>query len=298
MEAVLAQEGLPAALADSKRIYTLHPGAGEVCHLLTHYIGAAAYAAFAETQELSLSPDLDLCGYGFYHGFTERMLDVEGTAARVEEFCKKIEERLGEKSSSSCYHGIGHGAVNAHDPKLWGEDLKVIGRGLDLCAASLKESGARQECYTGVFSGLATFYTTGEYGMTIRPEDPMWVCRAVSEQYRLPCYGSMPIALSKITENDFSKIVGFAEGLPDRYGKEMVTYAAGVSIYSNLKKTDLESLVKSCREAVAHLTESCLAGVFASIRESATASSADVCGSALLREDERNVCLNGIPIRK
>ena len=78
------------------------PAIGD-CHSTAHHYGTLAQVAATEMPK-----DLNLCDYGFIHGYLTKELTVSGlpsTLAKVKVWC-------GAFSNEPCWHGIGHGLAS------------------------------------------------------------------------------------------------------------------------------------------------------------------------------------------
>lgn len=306
LDEVIKAKGVGTAFDTLTALYTGEPGFAEACHDITHRIGETAYGKFARHEDFAVPPQVAFCNYGFYHGFMEALASAGGSAAEARSFCASIEATLGAETPDAapqCFHGIGHGMVNGHEPALWGNAEAMADRALGLCEAVADTADRRYRCAAGVFNGLAIFYARGEYGLgmsNIDPRDPLRICREQPIVYRKPCYGNMKLVLDKITDRDFTKIAAIIERIPDdEDAASTIWYLAGYHMKQALSRPDHADEIRVCRSLRAPLRLPCIQGLATGFlwngfpgREYEGA--IHFCGAERLSHDERQACFDKI----
>jgi hypothetical protein len=216
----VATKGIDGALEMLGELDGQGGGSGQLCHDLTHLIGQRAYQMFMRGKDFEVTRKAQYCSFGFFHGVIEALVAATGDARNAREFCDFLATQKDFAQSDAtyhCYHGIGHGAVNPHDPALWGDAVKMVTPALALCSEVAQNDEQRIDCGTGVFAGIAIFYTRGEYGLSMDPiaGDPFWLCRQVPEEYRESCYRDMHTVAGAQAGGDFRKAAAFYEAIPE-----------------------------------------------------------------------------------
>lgn len=305
LEIVSRNQGVPDAFRLMATLYVNEPGARKSCHALTHRIGGAAYRKFATSGDITVTPETAFCNFGFYHGFMEALAADGQDIARARAFCARVdtEPRGTPDAGPQCFHGIGHGMVNGHEPKLWGNDAAMVNRALHLCEAVADTADRRYRCATGVFNGLAIFYVRGEYGLSmadIHSDDPLRICREQAPAYRQACYGNMKIVFSRLTGRDFPKMLTIAERIPDEQdAAATVWYLAGFNIERKLDRTDYGDDIRACRSLREPLRLPCIQGLatgflWYGFPGHEYEGALHFCGAERLSHDERQACFDKI----
>lgn len=204
----LESKGLSAAFDMFALLYAQNPSfRGLSCHDAGHILGASAYTEYEDNHHAIDRPETSYCGYGFYHGFIETMLRDQGPAqyAKVRAYCSALKTN-GQLNnpSGACFHGIGHAALDSLPGELWGNEAKMVSAAIDVCEQALEELPERAQCSTGVYNALAVAESAHSYKLAFSHDDPMKLCRAQKEEYRIGCYKEFGIGV--IRENKFSRL--------------------------------------------------------------------------------------------
>lgn len=261
---VFAGQGLDASLNVIDKIFAADPTFSSTCHDIGHALGSATYKLFRQGKNFKITPKVAFCSYGFYHGFME-ILASEGDVAKARDFCTYIDSQISKETpdaSLQCYHGIGHGWVNIHgDKTLVGDDLGIVNKGLLLCEKVASNDSELSRCATGVFNGIAIFYEKGEYGLEVKNEDPMWVCKKVNKKFEDPCYVSMNTILFSITGQNFAKSAKYIEGIKDDQvaAHAMINLSLPFSL-AEMNQSDHSESIAVCRSLQSRLIVPCLQG--------------------------------------
>ena len=277
------------------------------CHDYTHSLGETAYRIMISKEKLSLSSKTIICNYGFYHGLAETMLIDTGDPAQANNLCAYIDKelkRLGSDSKNSCFHGLGHGAANPHDPRLYGDELKIIKSALELCEATAQMNIVNlHECAGGVFKGIAIFYIEDEYDLyelSVNEEDPLWLCSEQPDRYKQDCLNAMGPVLMWLANEDFVKAASYLYNLEDAYARQAVR---ALSVFAGLLALDLkdgsyEKVITICHALPSYLQLSCLGGFAQRVQEFGEPGkeylvSLDFCSQVPI-ESQRTACRSSI----
>lgn len=274
LEQTLKTNGMDAAFALFAQLYKTEPDIPKSCHGWGHILGKAAYELYKQKKLFSLPPETSYCGYGFYHGFMEKLLQNTKNIKESVEFCTYAKESLSGKTDAAlvyanCIHGIGHGytAWLFENPAMWGKFLEVSNKSLKLCDELFGTSDLLLECNSGVFVAMELNIYQNEYGFSyneyLSKKDPFYYCKQMEERHRESCY-------AEFTGGLFVDI--FAENLPaaTRYAVEQVPaayqprvihkVALGFMQY-DIVKGDYTKNVAACRTVPERLRLFCFEGI-------------------------------------
>jgi hypothetical protein len=303
VQASISQGDIAGAFASLTRLYDSAPAMGETCHALTHEIGRAAYRLFARDVEFDITAQTAYCSYGFYHGFMEELVIAKPDMQVAREFCAYVDAQLSSVTPDvtlQCFHGIGHGTVNNHDPRTWGKAQSLIDPALLACEQVASDDDELSRCATGVFNGLSIFYSTGEYNLAFDASDPVAICGVQKLQYQDPCYISMNMLLLQLAEYDLRRAVGYIDSIPeDSIAQHTVINLASPVGTRNIDASDHSSIVTVCRSLQARLHLACIQGYAFGFMEQGKPEQEYVkplafCKSDILDSIEQNACFEYI----
>lgn len=299
MEQYLRRFGVEGAFSFLVHLYDTQPSFGPVCHDLTHRIGERAYDLFARGVRVQVSPKTAYCSYGFYHGFMERLVTTNGDMKEAGDFCRDVDSQISTTSPDAiyqCFHGIGHGTVNNHDPSTWGDEQAMIGPALSFCEGTASTTEDLSRCATGVYNGLALFYINNEYNLVPRRDDPLWICRQQPESYQDACYISLNILLLTLAGQDIASAAVHIEKIPDdtMAAHAMINLMAPIGT-KQLNSEDHSQYITLCRSVQERLRLACIQGYAYGFLENGPPGDEYVkplqfCASDQLRSDEQEAC--------
>ncbi len=310
MKQTLQSQGLPAAFDILANLYDTAPAFASQCHAFTHELGQEAYEMFASHQDFELNSKTQYCGYGFYHGFMETLLQSTGDVSQAQNFCAYVGKKLAGQTSDgegACYHGIGHGAVDGTDIKAWGNPQAMIDPSLKLCKfASCDNQQFLYRCVTGVYNALEILSSDPQYKLTMIQKNPFWLCPSQPEFYKEPCYTNMLPSLLRFTNNDLVKSEKMIEKIPEQTAiKTTVSYSLFHEfIRLNLERPNynIENGVQICHGLADPYRLSCIEGLAGGHMKYGDPQQAYVKGLAfckmpILKSDEEDSCYNTILTR-
>lgn len=291
------------ALTLVSRMHDAYPGMAETCHALTHAIGTGAYRLYSRGKQFEITSKTAYCSYGFYHGFMEELVSRKRDMGVARSFCAYVDEKIRRESpdaSLQCFHGIGHGTVNNHDPKSWGNEDALVLSALELCSDVASNSDELSRCATGVFNGIAIFYTTGEYNLTVDRRDPLKICRKQEARFQDPCYISMNTLLLSLADYELASASLYLGSIPDAgmARHAMINLASPVGT-RNIDETNHDKTVAVCRTVPARLHLSCIQGYAYGFLEHGVPGKEYIkplafCGLDILTKEEQNACFEYI----
>ncbi len=303
---VLADRGLEAALNEMSRLYETNPAFADWCHASAHTLGEAAYRIFAREGTMPLLDKASYCGFGFYHGFMETMLQESGDVAAAKRFCAEAARSLSGGAGNvegACYHGIGHGAVDGADPRDWEDPKKLIAPGLALCERVDPTEPHFFRCASGAFDSLALLYINNAYGLRLAVADLYGVCASWKEsRIRTPCLSEMNLPVFRQTGSDFTKSIILVERIENRIDSRLamegISRVLGVTM-RDFSTDAFASIVNACHGARSDLVDPCITGIPTGILERLTVGNEyrialRFCSQASLTEDERIGCVRAV----
>jgi hypothetical protein len=262
LDVVLKKKGLPAAYEAILTLYKSDPDFGEACHGLVHKVGEQAYSLFTSGKDFTLPANVSYCSFGFYHGFMQKLIHESNDAQQARDFCELADRQLGGVSKGTlgtCYHGVGHGAVDDYDGAWVNEDQFVL-PALKFCEKISPSDQLLNRCGSGVFNAMAIAYTSGR--LKINLADPLHYCRQLSKGYaQLTCYQEMNTALMTMTANNFASSAKFIMAIkdPDLALSAMESLAA-VNGQRGSRKLSYEDVVADCHSLPSRLIAACIKG--------------------------------------
>lgn len=270
------------------------------CHDLTHAIGREAYRLFAQGKQFSVSEKSTYCNYGFFHGVIEAMVARKKPLSEAKKFCLYMNEKLGKAAPElllQCYHGIGHGTVNNHDPRTWGSEMAMVEPALAVCDEVGSNREERWRCASGAFHGIGSFYRQHLYNLKVNTDHPFWICPLQSrDEYKEACYRELSAILGMITPNgDFLETAMKINTIPeDGYATETMI-AWGVPYKESISYRPIG--LAFCRRVPERLRVPCVKSIVRQlIQAGKPGSELDdailYCSTQHLTADERSGCFD------
>ncbi|MBI3486148.1 cupredoxin domain-containing protein [Candidatus Daviesbacteria bacterium] len=219
IDSVLSKEGLNSAFKLISELYNNDPDFSKICHDTMHRVGAAAYREYKQKHAIVLDPSTTFCSFGFYHGFTEAIAENGGNPNDAIKFCQMVGSQLGKDLPDiilQCHHGLGHGSVVVDNKLLWENEKAMIEPAKNLCLATSTDSQQLFRCGTGVFDSISIAYFSKSYGLTMKKDDPFWLCKEQKEEeFKKACYVSLDVALMWMNNRDLAKSAKYIESISE-----------------------------------------------------------------------------------
>lgn len=314
LNTILVDKGLPATFDRLAELYSREPLFASECHGFAHETGKFAYQKFSEEENFELNSKTSYCGYGFYHGFMESLLQATGDVKKAEDFCKYVGEKLADETTDgegACYHGIGHGAVDGSDERSWGDPQAMIEPGLKLCELVSRgdesKYGKLYRCVTGAYNAIEILSHDPKYKLEKFEKDPFSLCPTQKEEYKEGCYTNMLPAILILTKNDLLKSQKYIDGIKEvgYETRKPVTSGLWVEfVRMNLSGIDknITNGINMCRQITEPLKLSCFYGLAEGFMKygdpkDAYSKGLSFCAMQNLDEEERDICYNSILTR-
>ncbi len=256
IRADLEQRGIEKALEHFSYLYETFELFGATgCHQHAHKLGDMAYyGIYRKTQDLTQMefPQATTgCGYGFFHGFLEHLIQDTPEPLFVTETCEYLKKRLSESMrdiGTICYHGSGHGftlaRIDTVPQKEWGNLSSFINVPLAQCEGlPLANEKEIEDCREGIFNVIADWMTNKEYGFSYNEAAPFAPCALQNPKHTYACHYELGQRLSAVIEDDARNAAVLVETLKDKEIREMVFGVMVAGIMQRAAPLKREALV-------------------------------------------------------
>ncbi len=254
--------GVEAALGGVGTVFAQDQASGQLCHDLTHAIGQEAYRTYARGGRFPISPKTAYCSYGFFHGVSEALVAATGDVREVRKFCDYVlqeSDLKGPDPEYQCYHGLGHGTVNPHDQALWGDPVAIAMPAIALCRQVAQTPNQLESCGTGIFAGMAIFFKQGDYGLSIKRNDPFWFCREVPSDFREVCFSEFHSVATVAADGDWRRAVSYIEAIPEDAYATAAMRTKGIDLLQFMQgRDDYREGLAQCRSVQTRLQQACI----------------------------------------
>jgi len=298
-------------------LYETYPAfASTGCHRYAHKVGDAAYYNLMLAHGLSLE-DIDFpqsttaCGYGFFHGFVEHLVQNDPDQRTVVAHCEYLRSTYAgtmRDIGTICYHASGHGFMQAQADALpegmHGNPRLMVRRPLEECEALPTNEREIEDCREGVFNVLVDWMETGDFGLTFDLKDPLGVCAHVEKQWEYACYYELGQNLGKITEGSPLKAAQFSMSIRDA---ELRTMTFGVMVAGMMQSAAALDEYTTVLDECVHiddqaLYETCVVSSANGMMEHGVPGSEyekvlELCAVGFLDERGRSVCYGALASR-
>lgn len=215
IEDEMEMSGTKEAMYVFSRAYErLYAFASTGCHRYAHRVGDVAYyEGYLTTKDLSkmdFPQETTACGYGFFHGFLEHLIQDHPSPEFVTQVCEHLDSELGDTMADIriiCYHGSGHGftlaAVEQVPRAAWGEMRRFVDGPIAQCE-KLERANENEveECKQGVFNVIVDWMEDEQYGFAYDYERPFAKCDVLPAGYVNACYYEMAQKLDGASNRD------------------------------------------------------------------------------------------------
>lgn len=251
------------------------------CHRQAHRVGDLAYynlyIGSEDLERIDLPQSTTACGYGFYHGFLEHLIQDQPRPEFVDEVCAYLTNRLGETMGDiriTCYHGAGHGFALAHRETLgqpdWG-NFKAFTEGPAQRCREMPEAESAdvQQCLEGIYNVIVDTMELGEYGFAYDYERPFRQCDTAIPADWAACYYEMAQKLDRASGLDPVKLSALADQGKRKDLQDMAFRVgiAGVVQQVIVQENGFASVLARCTELPQGRFNDCLKSVINGLYE-------------------------------
>ena len=305
IKSAINTQGLGAAFDLIAQLYATQPVFASECHSYTHELGQAAYFLFKKDQKINLGDKTSYCGFGFYHGFMETLINNGGQIQEARDFCSyagRVVKGQGTDAEGSCYHGIGHGAVDGSDPRTWGNAEALIASALDMCKKVALTDTFLLRCTSGIFNSLAIMYSTSQYKLVVDKSNPFGICAEQSSRpIKSACYGEMNTFILHYNNEDLKKVADFLKLVREKEYLSLTIEGVATYIASYALKNGIsnDKVIEFCRWLDSASQPSCMQGFGGGLIEFGSptlgyVSAINFCSTKKLTEAEANACFTKV----
>ncbi|MBI3342242.1 hypothetical protein HY024_03920 [Candidatus Curtissbacteria bacterium] len=233
------------------------------CHSYAHKMGWEIYDLYKTTGKIDIGGDISFCNWGLVHGFLEQSVARGAeTKKAVQDFCKKVVV-TGNVSIrgmiANCFHGVGHGVVNNHDPRVLGKPEEFVKPALITCGAVSENDIQRKMCAYGVFMGVFDFMATGQYQLSVDKNDPLGICEQQDEIDKSACYFQSYPVISVIAGHSFLKLKTIVSTIGNPvYAHQALQSTVSTKIFSNLNTNEI---IEGCQSLGLDYSVWCMRGI-------------------------------------
>lgn len=226
--------GVASAFAAFGHIYDTYPMFGASgCHQHAHKVGDTAYYEFfvakgLTLEEMDFPQETTTCGYGFFHGFVEHLIQDNPDPAFVAETCEYLRSRLSHDMrdiGTICYHASGHGFTVAKADVLkkseWGNMRAMIEMPLARCEGLPTNEKEVEDCREGVFNVISDWMTMNNLGLEFNFEDPFSSCNQLPARWHYACYYEFGMKLEPVTGDSPIRAAEYVQSIRDFTLREM-----------------------------------------------------------------------------
>lgn len=281
------------------------------CHRHAHNVGDMAYyfdyLNHRDITKTEFPRNATACGYGFYHGFFEHLIQDNPQVEFVTEICEYAKVELLDVApaiAQTCYHGSGHGFVLGQVGKLTDErDWNIrtfTSAPLNSCE-SLPEAKEREieECRQGVYNVLVDWMADEEYGLYYDREKPFAVCDLERYERQPDCYYEMSQKIDGVSGHDPIKAAAIANTAKRVDLRGSIVNVALAGMVQRDPKGDQKNLLLACQSLTGPLKDSCIAGIVGGLVEHDTTggnygNALNFCGQDALNSDESGACYRAL----
>jgi hypothetical protein len=226
LEQKTLSRGVGEAMKLFTKIYREYPEFSDTgCHRYAHRMGDIVYynvyREYNDITKMEFPQETTACGYGFFHGFLEHLIQDRPDPGFVGDTCDYLHDTYGATMGdvrTICYHGSGHGFTLAQVEKVpqsrWGDVYAFATEPVKQCDALTRATGQEQEeCRQGVFNVIVDWMEDENFGFIYNKEDPFQLCRQIPSAWQHACYYEMAQKLDGVTNRDAEKLVAIADSI-------------------------------------------------------------------------------------
>lgn len=278
----LRAHGVGAAMETFSAAYRDFPSfVASACHVQAHRVGDMAYyeiyTGAKDLDSMDLPQSTTACGYGFYHGFLEHLIQNNPDPAFVTKTCGYFTNRLGKTMGDIeriCYHGSGHGFLLAKSARAskseWGDVNTFIRQPIALCdqLAEANENDV-EECKEGIFNVLAEWMWLKQYGFKLERDTLFSTCTGVPETAQKACYYEMAQKSPGFTNDDPVELHAYVAQIADPAHRLMSFQVgiAGIVQSVIVQESGHKDLLASCGSLDDTYYSSCMHSTIAGLYE-------------------------------
>jgi hypothetical protein len=229
IDRTISEKGIEEGFKIFAAAYDMFPSfSGTGCHKHAHRVGDMVYYGIylsenKNIEDIYFPQESSSCGYGFFHGFIEHLIQDNPDPKFVTNVCDELSNALGGRMGAieiTCYHGSGHGFTLHQSENVskerWGDLTAFTDGPIRECESLPKANSVEiEECRQGVFNVIVDWMSDKEYGFAYTMEDPFAACNDLGVRLHSACYYEMAQKLDFVSGNDPKKMRNVIIKIPD-----------------------------------------------------------------------------------
>ncbi len=282
IDEALRSQGVGSAMYVFKAAYEEFPNfASGGCHSRSHRLGDMVYFGlylqYQSFDAIDFTEDTTACGFGFYHGFMEHLIQDHPDPAFITETCDYLQNRLEKNMGDmriTCYHGAGHGLALAHIETLpksaWGNVAAFTNVPARWCLELPEGSSSDiEQCLEGIYNILVDLMETKQYGFAYDRERPFAVCLTRPQAHREACVYEMAQKLDSASGMDPKQMVRLVRAIPETKLQHLAfgVGIAGVIQQDVANRGGYRDIFEKCRTLDDTYYELCIKSIVAGLFE-------------------------------
>ncbi len=290
-------------------IYDNYDGfANSGCHRQAHRVGDFAYyfdyLSHKNFDLVQFPKSANACGYGFYHGFIEHLVQDNPEVSFVKNTCQYLISRLNETApdiAKTCYHGSGHGFLIAEADEIVTKEpiniVNVTNLPIKKCSELQVAEEYIAECHEGVFNVFIDWMVEGNYGLKYDNLNPFVPCEALlpDELSYQACSIEISRKFDSLSGYEPAKVLALIKKNPFTQIHDRMFQIGVTGIVQHNPKDGPLSLTTKCRELDSEYQEQCFSAVVLGIFSHGNPreiylEAEEFCSSEYLTVGERSLC--------
>lgn len=313
IENELTTRGVTSATEVFARAYREFPAfVRGACHVHAHRLGDLTYyqvyVGHEDFDSIEFPQATTACGYGFFHGFLEHLIQDHPDPAFVTKTCDYLTRRLGKDMGSiemTCYHGSGHGFMLAQSERVpraqWGDVQAFSTVPLTQCEALAEADKLDlEQCKEGVFNVLDEWAAIGQNGFSLDSGEPFALCAHVPEPSLKACYYEMAQKIDYVAQLNPQLLVPIVQKVPQEYA--LMAFNVGVAgIVQNViaNPGGYQNMLAQCATLNSTFAQPCLISVVKGLFEHGEPQEEYkkallVCTDPIVTEGEKKYCYEAV----
>ncbi len=271
----LRDNGSVAAFASFAHAYEMFPAfVAAGCHRHAHRLGDMTYYGLYVGEEdldaIDFPEETTACGYGFYHGFLEHLIQDRPESNFVTQTCEYLTKRLSGQMRDiqlTCYHGSGHGFILAQSEKVpkdrWGDLHAFTDVPVRQCDELPKATASDiEQCKEGVFNVIVDWMAINQYGFSYNSKTPFVICDSVILSSRRACYYEMAQKLDYASERDPVRMERITNQISDT-SLRLMAFQVGIAglVQNIIVQHGEEDIITKCATLNESTREACIEAV-------------------------------------
>ncbi len=259
IETAINEGGIDAGMDVFSHVYESYkPFIETGCHRHAHKVGDIVYygqyLANPDIDAIDFPQSTTACGYGFYHGFLEHLIQDHPESAFVTDVCTKLGNKYGATMGDiqlTCYHGAGHGfmlaEIEKQEKKNWGNIPVFSKRPVELCnGLPDAREGDREECRQGIFNVIMEWGEVKNYGFTYEKDTPLEICRGLPESWLHACYYEAAQKFDGVAHQDLARAWRIAQAESTEHALMILNVAVAGVVQQTIAEDSYASFGEGC----------------------------------------------------